>query len=55
MLEKRKYSVDFSNVRNYSDIHRILDESLEFAEFYYEDLDSLYDCLTDMLCDISIT
>lgn len=54
MLEKKYYSVDFSNVKEYNDIHRILDESLKFAEFYHEDLDSLYDCLTDMLCDISI-
>ena len=54
MLDTYRFKVDFSKVRSYADIHRILDESLDFAEFYYENLDSLYDCLTDMLCDISI-
>ena len=54
MLEICNYKVDFKAVRNYWDIHEILNESLQFAENYGGDLDSLYDCLTDMLCDISI-
>ena len=53
MLDTYNYKIDFSSVKYFHDIHTILDESLEFTE-YYGDLDSLYDCLTDMLCDISI-
>lgn len=54
MLEIYNYKVNFGDVKNYWEIHEILDESLQFAEYYGGDLDSLYDCLTDMLCDISI-
>ena len=48
------YKVDFSNVKDAWDIHTILDESLNFAEPYFRNLDSLLDCLTDMLSDISV-
>ena len=54
MLEKFYYTVDFSDIKSFDEIHEILDESLRFAEPYYGNLDSLFDCLTDMLCDISI-
>lgn len=53
MLEKNYYKVDFSDVKSFDDIHSALDESLNFFE-YYRDLDSLYDSLTNMLCDISV-
>lgn len=53
MLEKKHYKVDFSEVKSFYDIHSVLNDSLEFFE-YYGDLDSLYDSLTNMLCDISI-
>ena len=52
MLEKKYYKVDFSNVKELKDIHDILDESLSLFD-YYCNLDSLYDCLTDLLCEIS--
>ena len=53
MLEKHHYKVDFSNVKDFWDIHTTLEKDLDFFD-YYGDLDSLYDCLTDMLCYISI-
>ena len=53
MLEKRHYKVDFSTIKNGWDIHAVLDKSLNFFD-YQGDLDSLYDCLTNMLCYISI-
>ena len=52
MLEKHHYKIDFSNIKDFWDIHTTLEKDLNFLE-YYGDLDSLYDCLTDMLCDIS--
>lgn len=49
MLEKYTYEIDFSNIENYWDIHRILKNSLHFPEYYGGNLDALFDCLTDML------
>lgn len=53
MLEKHYYKVDFSEVKDFWDIHTILEKDLNLVE-YYGDLDSLYDCLTDKLCYISM-
>ena len=53
MLEKYHYRVDFSDVKDFWDIHAALEKDLRFFE-YYGDLDSLFDCLTDMLCDVSV-
>ncbi len=53
MLETKHYKADFSTVKSKRDIHHILNKSMNFFD-YYEDLDSLYDCLTNMLCHISI-
>lgn len=54
MLETYRYKVDFSNIQEYWDIHRILKKSLDFPDYYGGHLDALFDCLTDMLCYISI-
>ena len=47
MLEKHYYKLDFSSVKEYWDIHTTLEKDLELFE-YYGDLDSLYDCLTNI-------
>ena len=52
MLEKHHYTVDFSNIKDFWDIHATLEKDLDLLE-YYGDLDSLYDCLTDKLCYVS--
>ena len=54
MLDTYRYKVDFSGVEDYRDIHIILKESLDFPDYYGGHLDALWDCLTDMLGDISI-
>lgn len=54
MIDTYRYKVDFSDVKDFWDIHGILKESLNFPYYYGGHLDALYDCLTDMLCDISI-
>ena len=54
MLDTYKFKLDFSNIEDFWDIHRILKESLEFPDYYGGNLDALFDCLTDMLGDISI-
>lgn len=53
MLEKHYYKLNFSNIQHFWDIHTTLEKDLDLFE-YYGDLDSLFDCLTNMLCDISI-
>lgn len=53
MLEKHYYKLNFSNIQHFWDIHTTLEKGLDLFE-YYGDLDSLFDCLTNMLCDISI-
>ena len=49
MLYKFNYKIDFSNVKSFWDIHKILKESLNFPDYYGGHLDALFDCLTDML------
>ena len=46
---KKIYTIDFSNVTYYMEIHPIIREALDFPEYYGGSLDALWDCLTDML------
>ena len=54
MLDTYRYKVDFREVKYYIEIHEVLKRDLEFPDYYGGDLDALWDCLTDMLSDISI-
>ena len=54
MLDTYRYKVDFREVKYYIEIHEVLKRDLEFPDYYGGDLDALWDCLTDMLGDISI-
>ena len=54
MLDIYRFKIDFSGVKDFWDIHGILKESLKFPDYYGGHLDALFDCLTDMLGDISI-
>ena len=54
MLDTYRFKVDFSNIEDFWDIHGVLKESLNFPDYYGGHLDALFDCLTDMLGDISI-
>ena len=48
-----KYTVDFSNVKYYIEIHEVLKRDLDFPDYYGGNTDALWDCLTDMLGDPS--
>lgn len=54
MLDTYKYKVDFSKAKNHFEIHDILKNSLDFPDDYAGHYYALWDCLTDMLGDISI-
>ncbi len=52
-MEKYYYTVDFSKVKIYSEVHEVLMRDLDFPDYYGCNFSALYDCLTDMLGDMS--
>lgn len=42
-----KLKLDFSTVKNFSDIHKVIKEAFGFPDFYGENLDALWDCMRD--------
>lgn len=46
---KEKYTIDFTSVENYLDIHFIIKEALDFPDYYGCNWDALWDCLTNMV------
>ena len=46
---KELYTIDFSNVKYYMEIHPIIQKALDFPEYYGGSLDALWDCLRDMV------
>ncbi|MBQ8401252.1 MAG: barstar family protein [Clostridia bacterium] len=40
--------LDFREVQYYLEIHRIIKKALDFPEWYGENWDALWDCLTDI-------
>lgn len=48
---KEKYTIDFTSVENYLDIHFIIKQALDFPDYYGCNWSSLWDCLTDMYGD----
>ena len=45
---KELYVLDFRNVKNYTDMHRIIKRELDFPDYYGGNWDAFWDCLTDM-------
>ncbi|MDR3091594.1 MAG: barstar family protein [Clostridiales bacterium] len=41
-----KITIDFSGVKNFCDLHRVISESLDFPDWYGKNLDALWDLLT---------
>ena len=48
-MSKKKYTVDFTNVRSYLEMHFIIKHSLDFPDYYGYNWSAFWDCLTDML------
>ncbi len=45
------YTLDFRNVKYYTHMHLVIKESLDFPDYYGENWDAFWDCLTDMIGD----
>ena len=48
MKKFKKYTVDFTNVNYYLEMHAVIWKSLDFPDYYGNNFDALYDCLTDL-------
>ena len=47
--------IDCTRIHSREDLHAIFREALAFPEWYGDNLDALYDCLTDSREDITLT
>ena len=50
----RKIVLDFTGIRNRDDLHQYLKERFGFPEYYGENLDALYDVLTEPMEETEI-
>ena len=45
----KKYTIDFTNVNYYLEMHAVIWKALDFPDYYGGNLDALWDCLRDMV------
>ena len=50
-MSKEKYTIDFTNVNDYLEMHAVIWRALEFPEYYGCNWSAFWDCLTDMYGD----
>ena len=48
---KDLYTIDFTNVQYYLEMHLVIKEALDFPDYYGCNWDAFWDCLTDMVGD----
>ena len=48
---KEVYILDFTNIQHYLEFHKIIQEELDFPDYYGKNWSALRDCLTDMVGD----
>ena len=46
---KDKYTIDFTNITYYREMHLIIKEALDFPDYYGCNWDAFWDCITDMI------
>lgn len=46
---KEKYTIDFTDVKYYREMHLIIKEALDFPDYYGCNWDAFWDCLTNMI------
>ena len=45
----KKYTIDFRKVQYYAEVHRVIKDALDFPDYYGENWDAFWDCITDMV------
>ena len=50
-MAKEKYTIDFTNVKYYLEMHGVIWYALEFPDYYGCNWSAFWDCLTDMYGD----
>lgn len=45
---KDPYQLDFRHVQTYGEVHKIIRAAMDFPDYYGENWDAFWDCLTDM-------
>ena len=48
---KDPYILDFRNIQYYGDVHKTIKDAFDFPDYYGENWDAFWDCLTDMVDD----
>ena len=46
---KEKYTLDFSKIQHWNEFHQIIKQELDFPDYYGENWDAFWDCITDMV------
>ena len=46
---KEKYTIDFTNVKNYLEMHFVIRQALDWPDYYGCNWDAFWDCLTNMV------
>ena len=46
---KEKYTIDFTKVEHYIEMHKIIQEALDFPDYYGCNWDAFWDCTTDFI------
>ena len=47
-MEVKKYTIDFTNINYYLEMHAVIRRALEFPDYYGCNWSAFWDCLTDM-------
>ena len=50
-MNNEKYTIDFTNVQYYLEMHAVIWKALDFPDYYGCNWDAFWDCLTDMYGD----
>lgn len=51
MKKIKKYTIDFTNVNHYLEMHAVIWHAFEFPEYYGCNWDAFWDCLSEMYGD----
>ena len=46
---KEKYTIDFTNIKNYLEMHFVIRQALDWPDYYGCNWDAFWDCLTNMI------